>query len=65
MYNSYITYKDAGGNTLTYTSAAYPSGVKYSQAILDAAKYSGLSAYYLASKIVQEVGADGSRSKRH
>ena len=56
MYNSYITYKDAGGNTLTYTSAAYPSGVKYSQAILDAAKYSGLSAYYLASKIVQEVG---------
>ena len=56
MYNSYISYKDSSGNTQKYTSRAYPNGVKYSQAILDAAKYSGLSAYYLASKIVQEVG---------
>ncbi len=56
MYNSYISYKDSNGNTQKYESQAYPNGVKYSQAILDAAKYSGLSAYYLASKIVQEVG---------
>ena len=56
MYNSYISYKDSSGITQKYTSRAYPNGVKYSQAILDAAKYSGLSAYYLASKIVQEVG---------
>ena len=56
MYNSYISYKDSSGNTQKYTSRAYPNGVKYSQAILDAAKYSGLSAYFLASKIVQEVG---------
>ncbi len=56
MYNSYIYYKDSNGNTQKYESQAYPNGVKYSQAILDAAKYSGLSAYYLASKIVQEVG---------
>ena len=56
MYNSLITYKDSSGTTRTYTSSAYPNGVKYSQAILDAAKESGTSAYYLASRIVQEVG---------
>ena len=56
MYNSLIKYKDSNGNTRTYTSSTYPNGVKYSQAILDAAKSSGLSAYYLASRIVQEVG---------
>ena len=56
MYNSLITYKDSSGTTRTYTSSAYPNGVKYSQAILDAAKGSGTSAYYLASRIVQEVG---------
>ena len=56
MYNSYITYKDQNGKTQTYKSSVYPNGVKYSQAILDAAKSSGTSAYYLASRIVQEVG---------
>ncbi len=56
MYNSIITYKDSGGTTRTFTGSAYPNGVKYSQAILDAAKQSGMSAYYLASRIVQEVG---------
>lgn len=56
MYNSYITYKDSSGKTQTYKSSTYPNGVKYSQAILDAAKSSGTSAYYLASRIVQEVG---------
>ena len=56
MYNSNITYKDSNGTTRTYTSSTYPNGVKYSQAILNAAKNSGVSAYYLASRIVQEVG---------
>ena len=51
MYNANITYKDQNGKTITYSPAK-----KYSQAIMEAAKYSGLSAYYLASKIVQEVG---------
>ncbi len=54
MYNSNITYYDGLGNMKTYTENGVP--VKYSEAILKAAKDSGLSAYYLASKIVQEVG---------
>ena len=61
MYKSNITYKDKNGKTVTYSPAT-----KYSEAIMKAAKNSGLSAYYLASKIVQEVGgskptADGAR----
>ncbi|MBO5065514.1 MAG: SH3 domain-containing protein [Clostridia bacterium] len=56
MYNSNITYYDALGNFKTYTENGAP--VKYSQAIMNAAKDSGMSAYYLASKIVQEVGSD-------
>ena len=56
MYNSNITYYDGLGNYKTYTENGSP--VKYSQAILKAAKDSGMSAYYLASKIVQEVGSD-------
>lgn len=56
MYNSNITYYDGSGNLKTYTENGSP--VKYSQAILKAAKDSGMSAYYLAAKIVQEVGSD-------
>lgn len=55
MYNSYITYYDGLGNTKTFTLDG--KKVKYSEAILKAAKDSGVSAYYLASKIVQEVGS--------
>ncbi|MDE6659848.1 MAG: hypothetical protein K2K01_07030, partial [Eubacterium sp.] len=51
MHNANITYKDKKGNSVTYSPKT-----KYSKAIMDAAKNSGLSAYYLASKIVQEVG---------
>lgn len=51
MYNSLITYKDTSGATKTYDSKT-----KYSDAILAAAKSSGMSAYYLASKIKQENG---------
>ncbi len=58
MYNSNITYLDANGNTVTYKKNGVP--VKYSQAIMQAAKDSGMSAYYLASKIVQEVGSSSS-----
>ncbi|MDE6505790.1 MAG: InlB B-repeat-containing protein [Eubacterium sp.] len=51
MHNANITYKNAQGQNITYSPAT-----KYSAAIMAAAKNSGLSAYYLASKIVQEVG---------
>ncbi len=50
MYNSVISYKDANGVTKSFTSK------KYSDAIMAAANDFGMSAYYLASKIVQEVG---------
>ncbi len=55
MHNSYITYLDGNGTEKTYTQSG--NKVKYSTAILKAAKDSGMSAYYLASKIVQEVGS--------
>lgn len=55
MKDAYITYKDAKGVTQTYKNEK-GNKVKYSTAILDAAKNSKMSAYYLASKIVQEVG---------
>lgn len=56
MNNADITYYDAFGNLLTYTDADGQT-VKYSEAILKAARDSNVSAYYLASKIVQEVGS--------
>lgn len=55
MYNSYITYYDGLGNKKTVTVDG--AKIKYSQAIMNAAKDSNLSAYYLAAKIVQEVGS--------
>lgn len=51
MADSLIKYKNASGTTKTYSST-----VKYSDAIMTAANDSGMSAYYLASKIRQEVG---------
>ncbi len=51
MHNSYITYKNTYGN-----QKQYDSKTKYSDAIMQAAKNSGMSAYYLASKIRQENG---------
>ncbi len=59
MENSYITYYDAEGNSKTYLDKNGKK-VKYSQAIMTAAKDSKMSAYYLASKIVQEVGSSKS-----
>ncbi len=58
MYKSNIKYLDAAGNTITYTENGSP--LKYSQAIMRAAQDSGMSASYLASKIVQEVGSSSS-----
>ena len=58
MSNAYITYKDASGKDVTYLENG--AKVKYSSAILNAAADSGLSAYYIASKIVQEVGSTSS-----
>lgn len=51
MANSYIKYVDSKG-----VSHQYSPNKLYSEAIMEAAKQSGLSAYYLASKIMQEVG---------
>lgn len=53
MHNSLINYLTTDGKT----RKNYDSKTKYSDAILAAAKNSGMSAYYLASKIVQEVGS--------
>ncbi|MDE6471321.1 MAG: fibronectin type III domain-containing protein [Eubacterium sp.] len=50
MHNAKISYSNTEGQTVTMSST-------YSAAIMDAAKNSGMSAYYLASKIKQEVGA--------
>lgn len=58
MYNSEISYLDAEGNTQVYKENG--QAVKYSEAIMKAAKDSGMSAYFLASKIVQEVGSSTS-----
>ena len=63
MHNSNIKYVDGSGTSHTLNK-------KYSAAILEAAKSSGMSAYYLAPKIVQEVGstantyASGSNGKK-
>lgn len=59
MEDSYITYFDANGKEITYLDAN-GNKVKYSAAIMTAAKDSKMSAYYLASKIVQEVGSSKS-----
>ena len=54
MHNADISYFDADGNTLYYKENG--KNVKYSEAIYKAACDSGMSAYYLASRIYQEVG---------
>ena len=59
MEDSYITYFDAEGKEQTYLDKNGKK-VKYSSAIMTAAKDSKMSAYYLASKIVQEVGSSKS-----
>jgi len=51
MHNSLITYKTTSGSTKTYNNTT-----KYSDLIMKAANDSGMSAYYLASKIKQENG---------
>ena len=55
MYNANITYLNTLGEEETYKVNG--KAVKYSDYILTSAKDSGLSAYYIASKIVQEVGS--------
>lgn len=52
MYNTNICYLTSGGTYKTTTAAAD----KYSARILDAGKKSKVSPYYLASKILLEVG---------
>ena len=55
MHDSSIKYLDANGNEKTYKKD--DKTMKYSEAILYAAEKNNISAYYLASKIVQEVGS--------
>lgn len=49
FYNRIVTYKDANGIEVT-------TNAKYSELIWNAAIYSGVSPYHLASRIKQEVG---------
>lgn len=51
MHDSLITYR-----TTSQSVKLYDSSTKYSDAIMAAAKNSGMSAYYLAAKIRQENG---------
>lgn len=51
MHNSLIQYVSTQGKTVYYDTST-----KYSDAIMNAANASGMSAYYLASKIRQENG---------
>lgn len=55
MHKSNISYVNTEGKTVLHKRSNGDT-VKYSSCILSAAKNSGMSAYYLASKIVQEVG---------
>lgn len=56
MHDSAITYKDTEGKEKTYVTKK-GNNLKYSKGIMNAAEKSGLSAYYIASRIVKEVGA--------
>lgn len=51
MYNSPISYYNTSGKLTTLAS-----GITYSDSIMSSASRSGMSAYYLASKIRQENG---------
>lgn len=55
MHNADITYVNTSGKNTTYKNSDNKT-VKFSKAIVDGAEDSNMSAYYLASKIVQEVG---------
>ena len=50
FYNKKVSYKDASGNIITMNST-------YSDLIWEAAIYSGVSPYHLASRMKQELGS--------
>lgn len=56
MKNANISYTRTFGDTAYYTDAK-GNKVKYSKVILDAAKAHNISAYFIASRIVKEVGS--------
>ena len=56
MKNSTISYTRTFGDTATYTDSN-GNKPKYSKVILDAAKAHNISAYFIASRIVKEVGS--------
>ena len=55
MKNANISYYNTSGTKVTYKDSG-GNAVKYSKAIMEAGKNSGLSPYFLASRIVKEVG---------
>ncbi len=55
MKDSVITYINTEGNKVTYKNSN-GSTVKYSKAIMESAKSANISAYYIASRIVKEIG---------
>ena len=55
MKNSAITFVNTEGNNETFKKDG--KKMKYSKAIMEAAKAHNISAYYIASRIVKEVGS--------
>ena len=49
-------------NTVTFTREGSSVTMSYSQIIMDAARYSNMSPYSIVTKIIQEVGTQGSSS---
>ncbi len=56
MNNAQIRYVNTSGKKVYYTDSSGKK-LKYSKAIMQVAKAENVSAYYLASRIVKEVGA--------
>lgn len=62
MHNSYITYKNCNGTTVTLKDSK-GNKVKYSQAFMEAGKSANMNPYFLASKVMLEIGTnDASRA---
>lgn len=56
MHDSPITYVNTEGDTVTYLTKKGKQ-LKYAKAIMLAAENSGMSAYYIASRMVKEIGS--------
>ncbi len=62
MHNKNITYKNGSGKTVTLKDSK-GNTVKYSKAFMDAGKAANMNPYFLASKVMLEIGSnDASRA---